>query len=137
MDVQELGTEYKESVIRLWLQAGLTRTWNNPEDDFDRAMASGSSTVLGVVIDGDVVATAMVGQDGHRGWVYYLAVEKSKLNTGLGATMMEAAEEWVRQTGMPKVQLMVRTDNVDAREFYLHRGYEASDVTVYGHRFVT
>lgn len=91
--------------------------------------------MLGYVVDGSVVATVMVGHDGHRGWVYYLAVNNSKLNTGLGATMMSAAEEWVRRKGVPKIQLMVRADNDEVRNFYLHRGYVESDVTVYGLRF--
>jgi GNAT superfamily N-acetyltransferase len=90
--------------------------------------------VLGIVEEGLVVATVMVGQDGHRGWVYYLAVDDSKLKTGLGAAMMSAAEDWVRRRGIVKIQLMVRAENLDVRGFYSHRGYEVSDVTVYGLR---
>jgi GNAT superfamily N-acetyltransferase len=134
MEIQELGTDYRESAVALWQQAGLTRPWNSPYDDYDRAILNESSVVLGVVEDGHVVATVMVGHDGHRGWVYYLAVEASRLKTGLGATMMSAAEDWVRRNGMPKIQLMVRAENVHVRDFYLHRGYEPSDVTVYGLR---
>jgi GNAT superfamily N-acetyltransferase len=137
MDVQEFGIDQRDAVISLWEQAGLTRPWNSPYNDYDRATRSESSAVLGVVEDGHVVATVMVGHDGHRGWVYYLAVASSKRKTGLGATMMSAAETWVRSNGMPKIQLMVRAENVDVRDFYLHRGYEASDVTVYGLRLET
>ncbi|HEY5438197.1 MAG TPA: GNAT family acetyltransferase [Acidimicrobiales bacterium] len=134
MDIEELGFEHRDSVIALWQRAGLTRPWNSPYDDYDRATRMESSVVLGVVEDGDVVATVMVGHDGHRGWAYYLAVETSRLKTGLGAAMMSAAEEWVRRNGIPKIQLMVRAENLTVRDFYLHRGYEASDVTVYGLR---
>ncbi len=135
MEVEELGVRHKEVVVALWRQAGLTRPWNSPNDDFDRATTGNSSAVLGAFVDDVLVATVMVGHDGHRGWVYYLAVDNSKLNTGLGATMMSAAEEWVRRSGVPKIQLMVRSDNSEVRNFYLHRGYVESDVTVYGLRF--
>lgn len=132
MDVQELSVDFRDSTVALWQRVGLTRPWNSPFDDFDRALASSSSTVIGIVLNGDVVATAMVGCDGHRGWVYYLAVDETWQNSGLGALLMDAAEDWARRSGMPKIQLMVRADNLVAKDFYLHRGYEASDVTVYG-----
>ena len=134
MDIRELGVEFRDSVIALWDQAGLTRPWNSPKDDFDRASKGDSSVVLGALDEGLLVATAMVGHDGHRGWVYYLAVAESRRRTGLGDLMMSAAEGWVRRNGIPKIQLMVREDNVNARDFYLHAGYEKSDVTVYGRR---
>jgi ribosomal protein S18 acetylase RimI-like enzyme len=121
-------------VIALWNQAGLTRPWNAPEADFDRALGGKSSVVLGAFDEGLIVATVMVGYDGHRGWVYYLAVADSRRRMGFGKLMMDAAEEWVGRHGIPKIQLMVREDNVNARDFYLHAGYEKSDVTVYGRR---
>jgi len=134
MDIQELGVEFRDSAIALWDQAGLTRSWNSPKDDFDRASQGDSSAVLGAFDEGLLVATAMVGHDGHRGWVYYLAVAESRRRTGLGHLMMSEAEEWVRRNGIHKIQFMVREDNVNARDFYLHAGYEKSDVTVYGRR---
>ncbi len=68
MDIQELGVEFRDSAIALWEEAGLTRPWNSPKDDFDRASQSASSVVLGALDEGVLVATAMVGHDGHRGW---------------------------------------------------------------------
>jgi ribosomal protein S18 acetylase RimI-like enzyme len=134
MDIQELGAEFRDSVTTLWDEAGLTRPWNSPGDDFDRAVAGSSSVVLGAIDEGELVATAMVGHDGHRGWVYYLAVTTSRQRAGLGTFMMGAAEEWVSRQGIPKIQLMVRDANVSARAFYVGAGYEKSDVSVYGRR---
>ena len=134
MDIHELGVEFRESVVELWVEAGLTRPWNSPRHDFDRATQSESSVVLGALDDGELVATAMVGHDGHRGWVYYMAVAESRRRTGLGRMMLRAAEEWVDQHGIMKIQLMVRDENVEARDFYTHVGYEKSPVSVYGRR---
>ncbi len=72
----------------------------------------------------------MVGHDGHRGWIYYLAVGKVHQREGFGSELMNAAEEWLRKNGAVKVQLMVRSENESAMSFYGNVGYESSDVKV-------
>ena len=134
MDIREVDGESRHAVIALWREAELTRPWNSPEDDFDRAIGGVASAVLGGFDDHELVATAMVGHDGHRGWVYCLAVAATSRGNGLGRSMMSAAEEWVRQHDIPKIQLMVRGGNVDASDFYQRVGYERSDVTVFARR---
>jgi ribosomal protein S18 acetylase RimI-like enzyme len=84
---------------------------------------------------GDVlVATVMTGFDGHRGWIYYLAVEPSRRKEGHGRAMMEAAEAWLRARGSPKLQLMVRSDNDAALGFYARLGLERQGVVTLGKR---
>ena len=124
----------RDDAVALWHRTGLTRRWNPPADDFDRALGGGSSTVLGGFADGRLAATAMVGHDGHRGWVYYLAVDPDRRSTGLGRAMMRAAEEWVRSAGIPKIQLMVRSTNPSALAFYEAIGFTAEDTTVLSRR---
>ncbi|MGL4542326.1 MAG: GNAT family acetyltransferase [Polymorphobacter sp.] len=120
--------------VALWHAAGLTRPWNDPHADFDRALAGPASAVLGLH-DGDaLVATVMVGDDGHRGWVYYLAVDPARQRGGLGRVMMAAAEDWLTRRGCPKLNLMVRGDNAAARGFYARLGYEMSDVVTLAKR---
>ncbi len=81
--------------------------------------------------DGDrLVATAMVGHDGHRGWVYYVAVDPDVQATGIGRAVMDAAEVWVRDAGMPKIQLMVRPTNTAALGFYDAIGFNVEDTVV-------
>ena len=77
----------------------------------------------------------MVGFDGHRGWVYYLAVDPRAQRRGLGRKLMAAAEEWLRGQGVPKIQLMVRDDNRAALDFYANLGLERQDVVTLG-RFI-
>ena len=72
----------------------------------------------------------MVGHDGHRGWVYYLAVAESHRGTGLGRRLMLAAEDWLRDRGVVKLQLMVRSANAGVLDFYDRLGYEDADVQV-------
>ena len=124
----------RDAVIEIWEAAGLTRPWNDPVADFDRALAGVTSTVLVGVDDAMVIATAMVGEDGHRGWVYYLAVREDARGRGLGRAMMAAAEAWLRDRGAVKVQLMVRESNAAVIGFYEALGYEDADVRVLGRR---
>jgi len=123
-----------DAAVALWQAAGLTRPWNDPKADFDRALAGPASAVLGLRDGGELVATVMVGDDGHRGWVYYLAVDPTRQRSGIGRTMMAAAEDWLAKRGCAKLNLMVRGDNAGARGFYARLGYELNDVVTLAKR---
>ncbi|HEX3180274.1 MAG TPA: GNAT family acetyltransferase [Beijerinckiaceae bacterium] len=92
--------------------------------------ASRGSTILAARREAKLVATVMVGHDGHRGWVYYLAVAPAFRRQGVGTMLMRSAEQWCRARGVPKLQLMVRSENVEVASFYAALGYDKSDVVV-------
>jgi len=118
-------------VIALWQRCGLTRPWNDPASDIALARRKANSTVLVGREGGAIVATAMVGHDGHRGWVYYVAVDPDCQKKGLGRAMMDGAEAWLRAAGLPKLQLLVRRENAQAGAFYRSIGYEEADTIVF------
>jgi len=124
----------REAVVELWRRCGLTRPWNDPREDLARALAAADATVLVGDSEGGVVASVMVGFDGHRGWIYYLAVDPALQRQGLGRAMMKAAEQWLRDRSAPKLQLMVREDNTQALDFYARLGLERQAVVVLGKR---
>lgn len=124
----------REAVVALWHAAGLTRPWNDPDADFDLALSNPGSTVLLAHADEALVGSVMVGFDGHRGWVYYLASDPAHRGQGIGRALMQAAEEWLRARGCPKIQLMVRADNLPAKDFYAAIGYEEQSVVTIGRR---
>jgi ribosomal protein S18 acetylase RimI-like enzyme len=129
--IEELGSDDVLAVTSLWEEVGLTRPWNDPESDYRRAHQGLTSAVLGLKESGTLIGTVMVGHDGHRGWLYYLAVRPNRQREGLGRILMTSAEEWLRTRGAVKIQLMVRSENVDNQKFYRRVGYEPSDVTVF------
>lgn len=135
MDIITLDDTAAEAAVALWQSCGLTRPWNDPYSDFRRAVEGGSSVVLGMYDDEALIGTAMVGVDGHRGWVYYVASAPERRGQGIGRSLMEAAETWVEGRGMPKVQLMVRRSNTAVVDFYDALGYEEQDCVVLGRRF--
>jgi ribosomal protein S18 acetylase RimI-like enzyme len=86
-------------------------------------------------LDGEMlIATAMVGHDGHRGWVYYVAVAPAAQARSHGKEMMRACEAWLVERRVPKLNLMVRGDNANALEFYRALDYDSDDVVVLCHR---
>lgn len=131
--VTTLPDAHRAAAVTLWGEAGLTRPWNDPDADLARALDGPASTVL-AALDGDRLAgTAMVGHDGHRGWIYYLAVAPARRGEGLGRALVRAAEDWLGAS-VPKVQLMVRADNDAAAGFWRALGYLDADARVLGRR---
>jgi ribosomal protein S18 acetylase RimI-like enzyme len=118
-------------VIALWERCGLTRPWNDPSSDIAFARKGANATVLVGRHEGKIAASAMVGHDGHRGWVYYVAVDPDLQGKDFGRTIMAAAEDWLRQQGVEKAMLMVRSDNTKVRAFYDKLGYETQERVVY------
>jgi len=116
--------------VALWERVGLTRPWNDPQADFARAVTGPPSTVLGASVDGELVGTVMAGFDGHRGWVYDLAVDPSHQGNGIGEALLNAAETFLVEAGAPKVELMVRRTNHAVVGFYERAGYAEEDVVV-------
>jgi ribosomal protein S18 acetylase RimI-like enzyme len=127
LDISPLLPGEAEAAVALWEEAGLTRPWNDPRADIRLALAGPASTVLAGRIDGGLVATAMVGWDGHRGWLYYLAVAKAERRRGYGARMARAAEDWLAARQAPKIQLLIRAENQAVIAFYEALGYRRSD----------
>ena len=110
-------------VVALWQRCGLTRPWNDPSADIAFARRGPNSAVLVGRDGGALVATVMVGHDGHRGWFYYLGVDPALQGRGFGRAMTQAAEAWLAERGIAKAQLMVRADNDGVRAFYEALGY--------------
>jgi ribosomal protein S18 acetylase RimI-like enzyme len=76
----------------------------------------------------------MIGYEGHRGWINYLAVDPTRQRRGVGRRLMQRAEEILGKAGCPKVNLQVRAENRIAAEFYLNLGYTPDDVISFGKR---
>lgn len=127
-----LGLDDIPELVALWEACGLTRPWNDPQRDARLAIEGATSAILGLREAQALVASVMVGFDGHRGWVYYLAVAPERRREGRGRLLMAAAEAWLRARSAPKLQLMVRTGNAEALGFYEALGLEVQEVVTLG-----
>jgi ribosomal protein S18 acetylase RimI-like enzyme len=123
--IRGASADDETAVIDLWQRCGLVVSYNDPRTDFRFARGGPSSDVL-VAHDTDspIVGSVMVGHDGHRGWLYYVAVDPACRRHGLGRSLVAAAEAWLAARGIVKVQLMVRETNGDVVRFYECLGYD-------------
>ncbi len=120
--------------MALWENCNLVRPWNDPFKDIQICRESGHGEILVGEKDDEIVASVMVGQDGHRGWLYYLAVAPTHRKHGLGRELAAAAEKWLEQRDVPKAELMIRRENTAATQFYRCLGYQQESRTVMGRR---
>ena len=128
--------EETDIVVALWERCGLTRPWNDPRKDVERKLRMQPELFLVAETDGGVVGTAMAGYDGHRGWVYYLAVQPDLQGRGIGRLLMAEVERLLLGLGCPKVNLLVRSTNDRAVAFYERIGYRPDASLSLGKRLI-
>ena len=130
---QELDEAF---VIALWEECELTRPWNNPKSDINRKLTAQPELFL-VGMEGDkLVATAMIGFDGNRGWVHYLGVLPTHQRLAYGRAMMDEAERLLIARGCPKINLQVHSTNAAVIAFYQKLGYQIDEVISMGKRLI-
>ncbi|MHB1302807.1 MAG: GNAT family acetyltransferase [Acidiphilium sp.] len=129
--VRSAGPEDELEIVELWRACGLVASYNDPGADFRFARGGACSDVLiGEDEGGRICGSVMVGHDGHRGWLYYVAAAPGSRGNGIGRLMVQAAEAWLRQRGVAKVQLMVRETNGRVVPFYERLGFKVAPRTV-------
>ncbi len=126
----------QKQILTLWQRCDLTRPWNGPGLDIERKLRVNPELFLVGEIDEKLIACVMGGYEGHRGWINYLAVDPDYRQQGIGRRMMEAIEKAIAALGCPKINLQVRTSNVNVIEFYKSIGYRLDDVVGMGKRLL-
>ena len=124
------------AVVALWQACGLTRAWNDPHKDIARKLQVQRELFLVGEVGGQLVASAMAGYDGHRGWVNYLAVQPDQRGQGHGTALMRHIEQALLTLGCPKLNLQVRSSNTAVLDFYRSLGYAQDEAVSLGKRLV-
>ena len=130
----KLGDE--ATVVALWNECGLTRSWNDPHKDIARKLEVQPELFLVGVVDEAVMASVMAGYEGHRGWMNYLAVTPRFRGRGYGRALVDHAERLLLERGCPKVNLQVRASNPAAVAFYRRLGYAQDESISLGKRLI-
>ena len=123
-------------LIGLWEACALTRPWNDPRRDIARKRWIRPDHLIVAAEAGEIVGSVMVGYEGHRGWINYLAVAPSHRMRGLGRLLMAEAELRLLREGCPKVNLQVRAGNEDVIAFYRRLGYAVEEQVSLGKRLI-
>jgi ribosomal protein S18 acetylase RimI-like enzyme len=126
----------RAAAVRVWLESGLCHPANDPHKDIDRKLGHSPEGFLVAEAEGLVVGTVMAGYDGHRGWINYLGVLPEWQQRGIGGALLERAEALLRAMDCPKINLQVRSTNLEVIAFYEARGYLQEDRANLGRRLV-
>ena len=137
MHIRSFQLADQTAVIALWQMCELTRPWNDAGLDIQRKLAVNPEWFLVGELQGEVVASAMFGYEGHRGWVNYLAVHPAHQSQGFARAMMAYGEQLLLSAGCPKLNLQVRSSNSQALAFYARLGYGIDEVVSLGKRLIS
>ena len=123
-------------VIFIWEQCDLVRNWNNPNFDIKRKLNFQKELFFVGLLNDEIIATAMFGYDGHRGWLNYFAVLPNFQKRGFGKQLMTFGEMALIEKGCPKLNLQIRNDNTKAINFYQKVGYKEDATVSFGKRLI-
>ena len=123
-------------VIFIWEQCDLVRSWNNPNFDIQRKLNFQKELFFVGLLNDEIIATAMFGYDGHRGWLNYFAVLPNFQKRGFGKKLMTFGEMALIEKGCPKLNLQIRNDNTKAINFYKKVGYKEDAAVSFGKRLI-
>ena len=134
--IRAYRSDDEADVIDLWRQCGLIVPWNNPETDIQRKLSTSPELFYVGLLDDELIASCMAGYDGHRGWIYFLAVKSAYQRKGFASMLIDHAESELIALGCPKVELMVRKTNKNIISFYKSAGFDTDPVMVLSKRLI-
>ena len=123
----------EDVVIELWRACEMLR-WSDPQKDIARKLRVNPEWFLVGELGGRVIATCMIGYEGHRGWINFLAVAPEHQRGGHGKALMAEAERILRGVGCAKINLQVRAANTKVAAFYERLGFAAEELINMGKR---
>jgi ribosomal protein S18 acetylase RimI-like enzyme len=134
--IRPFENDDRQTVIKLWRRCGLVVAWNDPEADIDRKLRVDPELFVVGIAGSRLVATAMGGYDGHRGSLYYLAVDAEQQGRGYGRKIADYLADLLEQRGCPKLNIMVRSSNTRMIDFYHRLGFKTDEVVCLGKRLI-
>jgi len=134
MVIRQYAPRDQDQVISLWEKCDLVSPLNSPAEDISRKMRVNPELFLVGVREGRVIASVMGGYEGHRGWVNYLAVDPHHQRCGFGRQIMNHIERLLRAKGCPKINLQIRSTNLEVLAFYRSLGFSDDNVVSLGKR---
>ncbi len=115
---------HKEPVVELWEKVfGYETDHNAPELVIEKKIQFENDLFFVAIEQGNIVGTVMSGYDGHRGWIYSLAVHPDYQHRGVGSSMLKFVEKRLSSLGCMKINLQIIQDNRTVKEFYKANGY--------------
>ena len=128
MKIVSYNDNYKEQIIDLWKNVfGYKDKRNNPEIVINKKIATDDNLFFIALLDNIVIGTIMAGYDGHRGWIYLLAVEPKHRSKNIGTKLLNKAEKCLKDKGCVKINLQILYSNESVKSFYFKNGYKIEE----------
>ena len=135
MQIRPYEDQDERQVIGLWGEVlPDSAPHNEPTTALRQKLAVERDLLFVAVSDGAVIGTVMGGYDGHRGWVYSVAVSPGERRKGVGSALLRRLEEALAARGCLKVNLQVRASNAGVVAFYERLGYAVEERVSMGKR---
>ncbi len=135
MNIGSFTDQDRSGVIALWKRVFPDNTPSNaPGKVLDEKLALHDDMLLVATDQGSVVGTAMAGYDGHRGWLYRVAVSPEHRRRGIGTALVRHAVGSLHKLGCVKVNLQIRADNRAVSSFYESLGFAVEERVSMGMR---
>lgn len=111
-------------VVELWRNVfGYETAHNEPNLAIAKKIAMNDRLFFVAVDHLDVIGTIMAGYDGHRGWLYSVAVNPKRRLSGIGRSLVQHAEKALADLGCIKINLQLLATNEATAAFYKSVGY--------------
>lgn len=136
MEIRSFTSDDLEATVELWRRSNLLNPNNDPRRDIERKLVDSPWGFFLMVDNDEIIGSIMVGYDGHRGWVNYIACHPDRRREGVATALMMRGREVLLERGCPKINLQVRHGNLAANKFYESIGYTEDRVQSYGLRLV-
>jgi ribosomal protein S18 acetylase RimI-like enzyme len=134
--IRPFAEKDRRTVIGLWHRCGLVVPWNDPAVDIDRKLQVDPELFVVGLQGTELVASAMGGYDGHRGSIFYLAVDPDHQGQGCGRKIVEHLVHLLTTRGCPKLNILVRSTNQEVIEFYRRLGFNSEEILCLGKRLI-
>jgi ribosomal protein S18 acetylase RimI-like enzyme len=129
-------SDHRDQVIEIWRRIfGYEDARNSPGLVIDKKVEASDGLFFVAVFGGEVIGTVMAGYDGHRGWIYLLAVIPDYRRRGIGSALIRCAEDELTQRGCVKINLQILESNESVMKFYILNGYAAEKRINMGKQF--
>ena len=118
---------HRKQVIALWKAVfGYEAIHNEPGLVIDKKIAVDDLFYV-AVNEGIVLGTIMGGYDGHRGWIYSVAVHPDNRKQGVGTELLNHVQERLASLGCIKVNIQIVEGNGDVQTFYRANGFAVEE----------
>ncbi len=128
-----------QAVLALWSEAFPEyatpgKPQRDPRLSIRNKLAMQSELFFVGLLNERLIGTVMAGYDGHRGWMYSLAVAEDQRGNGYGRALVEHAERVLASIGCPKLNLQIMANKPETQAFYAKLGYQMDEVVSFGKR---